>query len=161
MRLALRGALAVAVLAVLAPGAGAQAPPQPDYHPSLADLMTMAVQPRHTKIGIAGQARNWTYLAYETSELKNAFARIGRTVPSFNGQALPPVIEARIGGQIERLDAAVKAKDAHRFDEAYADLTDACNACHKALNKDWIVIRAPSRAPTGQAYPDQAFGAGR
>jgi hypothetical protein len=160
MRLLLKGTLALALL--VAGGASAQAPPpQPDYHPSLADLMTTAVQPRHTKIGLAGQARNWVYLDYEVNELKNAFARIGRTVPTFNGQALAPAIDARIGGQIERLAAAVKARDARRFDAAYADLTDACNACHKALNKDWIVIRAPSRAPTGQSYPDQVFGAGR
>ena len=37
-------------------------------------------------------------------------ARVGRTVPTFNGQPLPPVIDARIGGQIARLAAAVKAR---------------------------------------------------
>src|SRR5665213_4148023 len=57
------------------PGAPAAAAPQPDYHPSLGDLMTMAVQPRHTKLGIAGRERDWAYVTYESSELRNAPAR--------------------------------------------------------------------------------------
>ena len=67
--------------------AGEAAAPTPDYHPSFGDLMTMAVQPRHIKLGIAGAAGNWAYAAYEVSELKNAFARIARTIPSYNGAA--------------------------------------------------------------------------
>jgi hypothetical protein len=158
MNRVLRRAAAVCALALAgATGAVAQPPPQPDYHPSLADLMTMAVQPRHTKIGLAGQARNWGYLTYEVDELKNAFNRIARTVPTYSQQPLEPVIATRIRPQIERLEAAVKAQDARRFDSAYADLTDACNTCHKALGKDWIVIRAPNV----QAYPDQVFGRSR
>ncbi len=39
------------------------APPTPDYHPSMGDLMTMAIQPRHTKLGLAGQHKNWTSLS--------------------------------------------------------------------------------------------------
>lgn len=31
--------------------------PQP-YRPGLGDLMTMTVQPRHTKLGLAGQEKN-------------------------------------------------------------------------------------------------------
>jgi hypothetical protein len=52
-----------------APSAPA-ATPTPDYHPSLGDLMTMAIQPRHTKLGLAGQERNWPYAQYELSELR-------------------------------------------------------------------------------------------
>ena len=48
---------------------------------SLGDLMTMAIQPRHTKLGLAGQERNWPYAQYELSELRNAFARVARTIP--------------------------------------------------------------------------------
>ncbi|HSI02334.1 MAG TPA: hypothetical protein VLA02_17165, partial [Reyranella sp.] len=44
-------------------------PQQPSYRPGLGDLMTMTVQPRHTKLGLAGQERNWTYAAYALHEL--------------------------------------------------------------------------------------------
>jgi hypothetical protein len=151
----------LAALVIFAPGGPALAPParaqaaapQPDYHPSMADLMTMAVQPRHTKLGLAGRARNWSYAAYEVSELKNAFARIARTVPVFNGNDTAALFSARIRPPLDELDAAIKARDGRRFDAAYADVTDACNVCHRALSHDPIVIKVPD----GAAFPDQDF----
>ena len=47
-----------------------------DYHPSLSDMMTMAVQPRHTKLGLAIRVHNWAYAGYEVGELRGAFTRI-------------------------------------------------------------------------------------
>lgn len=119
----------------------------------MADLMTMSVQPRHTKLGLAGRARNWPYAAYEVSELKNAFARIARTVPVFNGADTATLVGARIRPQLDQLDAAIKGRDGRRFDAAYADVTDACNVCHRALSHDPIVIRIPDAG----AFPDQDF----
>jgi len=136
--------------------ARAQTPaPQPDYHPSMADLMTMAVQPRHTKLGLAGRARNWPYAAYEVSELKNAFARIARTVPTFNGSDTAALVSTRIKAPLDELETAIKARDGARFDTAYADVTQACNVCHRSLSHDPIVIKAPDAS----AFPDQDFRA--
>ena len=91
--------------------ASAQAPaaPQVDYHPSFADLMTMAVQPRHIKLGIAGKARNWDYVAYEARELRNAFTRVGRTIPVFSKQSMPDMFASNIMPAMDKLDAAIKA----------------------------------------------------
>ncbi len=151
---ALIGSAALLAAALLWSAAGAQAPPpQPDYHPSMGDLMTMAVQPRHTKLGIAGRARNWPYAAYEVDELKNAFNRIARTIPSFNGNDTAALVASRIRGPLEHAEAAIKARDGRRFDAAYAEVTDACNVCHRSLNHDAVVIKAPDAA----AYPDQDF----
>ena len=147
-------AAAIALAALVAGRPTAQpAPPQPDYHPSMGDLMTMAVQPRHTKLGLAGRARNWPYAAYEVSELKNAFGRIARTIPTFNGHDTAELVATQIKDPLEALEGAIKARDGKRFDAAYAGVTQACNVCHKALNHDPVVIRAPD----GAAYPDQDF----
>ena len=35
------------------------APQPPTYRPGLGDLMTMTVQPRHIKLGLAGREKNW------------------------------------------------------------------------------------------------------
>lgn len=126
---------------------------QPDYHPSLGDLMTMAVQPRHIKLGVAGKARNWDYLAYETSELKNAIARVQRTIPTYRKLELKPLIDGSVKEPIEALEAAVKAKDAGKFDAAYGDLTKACNTCHQQLDHTFVVIKAPDASP----YSDQVL----
>jgi hypothetical protein len=131
--------------------AAAPSAAQPDYHPSFGDLMTMAVQPRHIKLGVAGKARNWEYAAYETSELKNAFARVQRTIPTYRKTDLKPLIDGSVKIPIDQLDAAVKAKDAAGFDVAYAELTKACNTCHQQLDHAFVVIKAPDASP----YADQ------
>lgn len=160
--------LAVLALGLLSAGAMgaaafAQAPgPQPDYHPSFADLMTSAVQPRHIKLGLAGKARNWEYAAYEARELRNAFNRIGRTIPVFNKQAMPDMFASNIMPAMDKLDAAIKAKDGPGFDAAYKEATTSCNNCHTGLDHAYIVIHEPTSspfsdqnltgAPTGRAH---------
>jgi hypothetical protein len=151
-------ALACVLLAAPAHSADAPAapqPPAPDYHPSLGDLMTMAVQPRHIKLGAAGKQHNWPYLAYESSELRNAFSRIGRTIPAYRGNTLSDLFAAQITPALDDLDVAIKAKDAARFNAAYGKVTEACNTCHSALDHAYVVIRAPTISP----YADQDFSA--
>ncbi len=142
-----------ALSAAFAPASFAQAPgaPQPDYHPSFGDLMTMAVQPRHIKLGIAGKARNWNYAAYEASELRNAFGRIGRTIPTYRKQALPDMFASAILPAMDKLDAAIKAKDGKGFDAAYKEVTASCNNCHMGMEHAFVVIHEPSVSP----YADQ------
>ncbi len=153
------GLLSLTLLSPAQAQAPAPAPPaaQPDYHPSFGDLMTMAVQPRHTKLGLAGKARNWDYAAYEVDELKNAFGRIGRTVPAYRKQSLPDMFASAILPQVEEVSAAIKAKDGRRFDAAYTQLTTGCNACHTALDKPYVVIREPKASP----YADQDLTGGK
>ena len=50
--------------------------------------------------------------------------------------------------------AAIKAGNAARFAETYAQLTATCNACHQATDHSAVVIQAPKASP----YPDQDFG---
>jgi hypothetical protein len=154
LALAGAGVLALSALsAAFALPSFAQAPaaPQPDYHPSLGDLMTMAVQPRHIKLGIAGKARNWDYAAYEASELRNAFGRVGRTVPTYRKQALPDMFASAILPSMDKLDVAIKAKDGKGFDVAYKEVTADCNTCHMGLEHAFVVIHEPSASP----YLDQ------
>ena len=53
------------------------------YKPSLGDLMTMTAQPRHLKLGLGGQERNWAYAAYELHELEESLERIAKIVPKW------------------------------------------------------------------------------
>jgi hypothetical protein len=134
----------------------AQAPssaPVPDYHPSMGDLMTMAVQPRHIKLGLAGSRKNWTYAAYELSELRNAFARIGRTIPKYQSTDTGAVATAMTKAPLDALAQAVTEKSPVQFATAYAQLTRACNDCHSSQNHGAVVIQVPKEA----IYPDQDF----
>ncbi len=116
--------------------------------------MTMAVQPRHIKLGLAGRARDWIYLAYEASELRNAFNRVARTVPTYRGSDMAGMVAANIKDPLDQLDAAIKARDAARFDAAYRGVTRACNTCHEGLGHPEVVIQTPR----AEMFPDQFFG---
>jgi hypothetical protein len=146
----------VSVAAILGAGEPARAASAPsvyaEYHPGLADMMTMAVQPRHTKLGLAIRARNWTYAVYEVGELRGAFARIVRSIPSYEGKDTAELV-VMIAKPIETLQAAGRAKDAVKADAAYAEVTQTCNMCHQAQGRDYIVMRAPAAA----MFPDQDF----
>lgn len=149
--------------AIAPPVAVAPAPANPPaaappvYMPSMGDLMTMAVQPRHTKLGLAGQARNWAYAAYEVSELRNAFARIARTIPLYNKADTAALVAAFVQAPLQALAEAIQTHDATQFDRKYAALTAACNACHGSQNHGSVVIRVPRQS----AYPDQDLRAPR
>ena len=133
--------------------AAAPSPSQPDYHPSMGDLMTMAVQPRHTKLGVAGTRRNWTYAAYELAELRNAFARVARTIPLYGSTDTAAIVDAMTRAQLAAVDSAIKNADSNAFSSAYAQLTAACNACHTSQAHAMVVIKAPTAA----SFPDQDF----
>ena len=44
-----------------------------EYKPTFGDMMNAIVQPRHIKLGLAGQAGNWPLAAHELHELDEAF----------------------------------------------------------------------------------------
>jgi hypothetical protein len=142
-----------APLAQSAPAAASAANSQADYHPSMGDLMTMAIQPRHIKLHFAGEQQNWSYAAYELGELRNAFARIARTIPRYHAIDTASLTTAVTQAPLDALDQAIKAHNPSQFTVAYAQLTQACNACHQSLNHSNVVIKVPVMI----MFPDQEF----
>ena len=125
------------------------------FRPGLGDLMTAFVQPRHTKLGLAGAAQNWDYAAYELSELQETFEDVGKLILKHGKLSIPPAIASTVKQPMDALDAAIKAKDQAAFSKAYADLTAGCNACHQSGDHPMIVIQVPT--VSGTAFPDQDF----
>lgn len=125
----------------------------PAYRPGLGDLMTTTVQPRHTKLAFAVRDKNWTYAAYEVHELDEAFDRLSVQWPQWQGQRIVELVETIVRQPLFDLDAAIKAKDEARLAAAYNDLTTACNSCHQAAKRDFVVIQEPKE----NVFPDQDF----
>jgi mono/diheme cytochrome c family protein len=123
------------------------------YHPGLGDLMTAFVQPRHIKLGLAGNEQNWPYAAFELGELTEAFDDIAELVPQHDNLRIPEMIGSTVKQPMEALEAAIKAKDIAAYTKAYADLTASCNACHQSAGHPEIVIQVP----TVSFFPDQDF----
>jgi hypothetical protein len=164
-----RGPIAVAAIAIalLATGlatsrsiaAGPEAAPSPQatgYLPSISDLMIATIQPRHERLWRAGQDGNWQFAAYELGNLHGAFERLGHAHPVTQNISFPEMIASVTEQPVKELNSAIQSKDGAAFAKAYADLTDACNSCHQALNHGAVKIVVPSRTSASDLKIDSA-----
>jgi hypothetical protein len=130
----------------------ANAQPAP-FNPQMAALMSMIVQPRHAKLGLAGKAQNWPLAKYELIELRRGFVIVSKAVPRWKGLPVPDLVEAAVDDPMKLLEIAVQQQHKAQFDRAFARLTEACNACHSTTDHSYIVIKEPD----GSAFPNQQF----
>src|SRR5215467_10042332 len=120
--------MVVAAFAVFAPAAiwsgrsAAQSPfgdpnaePAP-FNPQMAALMSMLIQPRHTKLGLAGKAENWPLAGYMLKELRQGFAVVSKAVPRFKGLLVPDMADADMTPPFMLLDFAIKLGYQRQFD---------------------------------------------
>jgi hypothetical protein len=119
--------------------------------------MTMTVQPRHIKLGLAARENNWSYAAYELHELEEAFERVTRHSPQWRKKPIAEMMASVTKEPMAALEVAIKAGDATRFAAAYTQLTEACNTCHQSAEVGVIAIQAPE----GNPFPDQDFRPGK
>jgi hypothetical protein len=152
------GALAIAAVlstrsAAQNPWGDADAEPAP-FNPQMAALMSMLIQPRHAKLGLAGKAENWPLAGYALKELKQGFFVAARAVPRWKGLPVPDLFDAAVSQPLALLDFAIKAQEPHQFAEGYARLTTGCNACHATTDHAFVVVKAPDSAA---AFPNLDF----
>ena len=152
MRVAVVAGSLAAILAIgmatshsLAAGPEAAPSPHTEYLPSISDLMIATIQPRHERLWRAEQDADWEFAAYELGNLRGAFGRLGHAYPTTHDIPFPEMITSVTDPPLKALSSAIQARDGKAFDKAYADLTEACNSCHQALNHGVVEIRVPSR----------------
>ena len=150
-----------AVAASIAQTAPAPAPaPPPSAVPvlmTMGDLMNTLVQPRHLKLGLAGQAQNWPLAKYALEQLRAAFANIVSAKPKFAGMPVGELVDVALTPPLNAVEAAIKQQDAQKFAAAYGQLSQGCNACHMELDHPYVVIKTPDAS----AFPNQEFKAQR
>jgi hypothetical protein len=149
--IALSTALAVVTATNTATGESAQ-----PYTPGLVEFM-MTVQSHHVKLWLAGNARNWDLADYQVDELKELLENIAKRVPDYKGTPVGQMIEAATMPPIGDIEGAIKARDSAKFAAAFDRLTAACNACHEAAKRSFIVIQRPATSP----FPNQSFAPGK
>jgi hypothetical protein len=123
------------------------------YVPGLGDLMIGRVQPRHTKIWLAGKEKNWPLAAYELDELEEALEDVARYQPHWNDLPIAKMVNSIMADRMKALNNAINAGDETRFVSAYGKATEGCNSCHRAADRDYLVIQVPAYSP----FPDQDF----
>ena len=139
-------------VAAQSPFGDPNAEPAP-FNPQMAALMSMLIQPRHAKLGLAGKADNWPLAGYALKELRQGFAVVGRAVPRWKGLPVPDLLDAAVTQPLTLIDVAIKLRFRSQFDEAYGRLTQGCNACHATTDHSFVVIKAPDVSP----FPNQDF----
>ena len=137
-RLVSIGALFIVI--VSAPLAVAKAP---DYVPALADIMTGA-QFRHMKLWFAGKQKNWKLARYELQQVTQS---LDDAVSLYHG--IPVEFVSATTDPLIAIGDAIKAENVTQFKKGFNELTTACNACHKAIGRDFIVIQVPTTQPFG------------
>jgi hypothetical protein len=146
----LSSACSLLVAAILLTACSGAAP----YVPGLGEIMSLQ-QMRHTKLWLAGQARNWDLAAYEVDELGEGFDDVVAMHPTFKDSPVAPkdAIPRMVRQPLADLKTAVDHHDEAAFDQAYDTLTAGCNNCHMASNFYFNRLRRPDSDP----YPDQIF----
>ena len=136
------------------PMGDADAEPAP-FNPQMAAMMSMLIQPRHAKLGLAGKEENWALAGYAFKELKQGFLVTARAVPRWKGLPVPDLFDAALSQPLALLDFAIKANEPRQFAEAYGRVTTGCNACHATTDHAFVVIKAPDGGAA--AFPNQDF----
>jgi hypothetical protein len=112
-----------------------------NYLPHLGDIMGVT-QLRHFKLSFAGKLRNWELAAYELDQVKASFNDAATLYPGI------PITDMTIVAEpVRRLSSAIQEKDSKKFSAGFAELTTACNSCHQAIGRGFIVIQVPTSSP--------------
>jgi hypothetical protein len=123
-------------------------PSSDQYVPRLGDIMG-AAQTRHQKLWLAGKAQNWELAAFELRQLK---ASLVEAAVFYSGIPIGNV--ATLEPSLQSMSDAIDAKDARKFAKGLGELTEGCNACHRSLNRSFVVIKVPSEQ---QPFANQQF----
>src|SRR5438105_3207117 len=83
---------------------------------------------------------------YELNELKEVFADVQYLVPRYQNVPVGDMIDAIITDTITDLEGTIAKRDFTSFSISFDKLTAACNSCHQAANKGYIVMRRPTQS---------------
>ena len=126
------------------------------FRPGMDDVMTMMVQPRHIKLAYAVRDKNWELAQFEWEELQASFRRIGEYIPVYRTKDVKQAVTIMLTPNLNKVEDAIKAKDAAQFATAYKALTDSCNTCHAATEHPFIIVKVPA-TDGPNLYPNQEF----
>ncbi|MDF2115120.1 hypothetical protein PY365_06010 [Roseiarcaceae bacterium H3SJ34-1] len=113
----------------------------------LADIMSVT-QLRHIKLWFAGKSSNWKLADYELQQFRASLVEAASLYPG-----IPVTNVTMMADPVQAVADAIKAKNSRAFANTFVALTDGCNACHRSMGLDFIVVKIPTTSP----FSDQAF----
>src|SRR5438132_11008664 len=96
-----------------------RAPQAEPYTPGLGEIMTLQ-QMRHTKLWLAGEAKNWDLAAYEIDELGEGFDDVLKYHPTHKESPVAPkdAIPRMTTVPVMELRSAIEKKDTAAFEQS-------------------------------------------
>jgi hypothetical protein len=120
--------------------------------PRLVETMS-AAQIQHLKLWFAGKAKNWDLAAYEVLLLKDSLVEAALLYPDI---PMNNVVKT-LSGPLQSVSDVITAKDSRTFTSAMSELTNGCNACHRSMDRGFVVIKLPTdqQPPANQVFMPQ------
>ena len=142
--------LAIPLMVILALSALADDQPTTKSTPAYKRLsgMMSAAQFLHYKVWYAGKTKNCPLADYEMKRLKDNLQEAVTFYPD-----LVQTDMSMMDKPAAQVDRAIKTKNTSAFVHAFAELTAACNSCHRSQGYGFIVIRLP----TASLHRNQIF----
>ena len=116
--------------------------------PGLAALMAQLQVYTH-KLDLSAQAGNEQLVAFYLHELEELTEEIVEGVPEYDGHAIGDLTAAMLAPVIDGIEDALQDGSG---DAAMDKLVDACNACHRATEHGYIVIKRTNANPFNQVF---------
>jgi hypothetical protein len=114
----------------------------PGLHALMADLGM-----RHASLWFAGEAGNWPLADYMVHEIEELIEEVEALHPVYREVQVAAMLREMTTPAVEALEAAVAAGDRAAFADAYDRFTTACNQCHMASGRGFLVVQRPTSPP--------------
>jgi hypothetical protein len=106
----------------------------------------LLLQIRHGRLWAAGENENWMLAHFQLAELNEALGDVveqNGDDAALQPEQLSDVLPAIMTPAVTKLRQAIDHQDRAAFEAAYDGLSNACTACHKAADHDFLVIQRP------------------
>lgn len=101
------------------------------------------IQRHANKLYFAGQNSNWPLAGFYVHEMEEAMEEVAEANVVDEGVEVSKLMKAMGLPQLQLLEESIALKDKEKFDAAYLNLVNNCNACHQSTQHPYIVITLP------------------
>lgn len=106
-----------------------------------------------SNLWFAGQHENWDLANFYWSETRSHLRWAVRIIPKRKDNVgqdvdLVAILQAFENGPLQKLQAAITAKDKAAFEKNYRTSMETCYGCHKAADKPFLRLQIPERPET-------------
>lgn len=103
------------------------------------------------KLGLSVSAKNQALQGFYVHEVEEVVEELTE-VEDFDGISIGELVKTTLVPTLEKLEHAVKAKDAAVVDTSFDEMLNACNTCHQNTNRPYIQIERRTDNPFLQSF---------